>query len=86
VVGQPSALAFAARKVGIGLVETVQPTKDVRDPVADLSSDSNAGRAAAICAEIVNGLYVHTEIFGEFACGEDGLEAEPGEALGVHDS
>jgi uncharacterized protein (DUF362 family) len=66
--GRPaSARSPAVRQVVLGLVETVQPTKDIGDAIADLPSDSNSGWAATVGAQVVDRLQVHTEILDELA-------------------
>ena len=65
-------------------MEAVEPANNVGDAIPNLSPDTNAGRAATVGAEIIDRLHVYAEILGEFACGEHGLETEPGEGLSVH--
>jgi hypothetical protein len=60
-----------------GLVETVQPPKDIGDAVADLSADSDSRWAASVGAQVVDGLHVHAEILGELARREDSNKLSP---------
>ena len=64
-------------------MEAIQPAENIGDTVADLPSDPDAGGAAAVGSQVVDGLHVHAEILGEFAC-EYGLETEPEESLSIH--
>ena len=65
-------------------MEAVKPANNIGDAIPNLSSDTNTGRATTVGAEIIDRLHVDAEILGELACGEHGLETEPGESLSVH--
>ena len=65
-------------------MKTVQPPKNIGDAVADLPSDSNDGWAAAIDTQVVDRLHVHTEILGQFARREYGLQTELREIYSIH--
>jgi len=66
IVDRPSADAPAI-DAGSGWLEAaIEPAENVGDAVTNLPSHSESGRPAAVVAQVVNGLYGHAEIGGEF--------------------
>jgi len=66
-------------------MEPIQPTENIGNTVANLPSNSDAGGTAPAGAQVVNGLHVNAEVFGELTRGQDGLKTESEEVFVVHD-